>query len=73
MEGLSTDDKFDIIKKMDTQLHVTLMKLAEELGIPVLTLNNIMANKTNILRQGESSDQSRTNSFLTTLLRCFPT
>jgi len=69
---LSVADKLHIIKKLDTQLHVTLIKLAEELGIPVLTLNNIMVNKTKILQQGGSSEPSRTSNFLTTLVRCFP-
>jgi hypothetical protein len=60
---LSIADKLDIITKGDTQLHVTKIKLAEELGIPVPTFNNITANKNNILQQGGSSKPSRTNNF----------
>jgi hypothetical protein len=58
---------------VDTQPHVTLIKLAEEPGIPVLTLNNNMANTNNILQQGESSKPSRTNNFFTNFLKLFPT
>jgi len=39
----------DIIKKVGTQPHVTLIKLVEEVGIPVFTFNNIIVNKTIIL------------------------
>jgi hypothetical protein len=48
---LSVANKLDITKKVDTQQHVTLIKFAEELGIPVLTFNNnnnTMTNKNNI-------------------------
>jgi hypothetical protein len=55
----SVADKLGIIKKVDTEPHVTQMKLAEELGIPVLTLNNIIVNKHSILHQGGSSKLSR--------------
>jgi hypothetical protein len=37
---------YTFFKKVDTQPHVTCIKLVEELGIPGLTLNNIMVNKT---------------------------
>jgi hypothetical protein len=53
---LSVADKLHIIKKLDAQLHVTLITLAEELSKPVLTLKNMMVNKTNIVQQGGSSD-----------------
>jgi hypothetical protein len=61
--ALSFADKLDMIKKVNTQPHVTQIKLAEELGIPVLTLNNIIENKNNILQQGRSSEPNRTNNF----------
>jgi hypothetical protein len=57
--ALSFADKLDMIKKVNTQPHVTQIKLVEELGIPVLTLNNI----NNILQQGRSSEPNRTNNF----------
>jgi hypothetical protein len=69
-KALSGANKLDI-KKMDTQLHVTLIELVEELNIPLLTFNNIMPNKNNILQQGGSGEPSRTNNYLTTLLRFF--
>jgi hypothetical protein len=48
-KALSVANKLDVFKKVDIQPHVTRIKLVEELGIPVLTLNNIMMNKNNIL------------------------
>jgi hypothetical protein len=61
-KALSVANKLHIIKKVDTEPHVTLIKLAE-LGIPVSTLSNIMASKNNNLHQGGSSEPSRTNIF----------
>jgi hypothetical protein len=55
----SVADKLGIIKKVDTEPHVTQIKLAEELGIPVSTLNDIIVNKHSILQQGGSSKLSR--------------
>jgi hypothetical protein len=46
-KAFSVANKLHIIKKVDTQLHVTLIKLAEGLGIPVS--NNMMMNKNNIV------------------------
>jgi hypothetical protein len=34
-KALLVSDKLDIIKKVNSQPHVTQIKLAEELGIPV--------------------------------------
>jgi hypothetical protein len=62
-KALSAADKLYIIKKVDTQPHVTQIKLVEELGLPVLTLYNIMANKNNIQQKGGSSEPSITNNF----------
>jgi hypothetical protein len=47
MEDIMVDCKVDIMKKVNTQLHVKQMKIVEELGIPVLTLNIIMVHKSN--------------------------
>jgi xylose isomerase len=55
---------YSCIKKVDTQLHLTREKLAEELGILVFTVSNIVANKNNILKQGESSKPCKSQQFL---------
>jgi hypothetical protein len=47
-----------------TLLHLTREKLAEELGILVFTVSNIVANKNNILKQGESSKPCKSQQFL---------
>jgi hypothetical protein len=60
---LPVANKLDIIKKVDSRLHLTWIKLAEELGIPFSTLNDIMMNKNYVLQKGGSSEPSRTNRF----------
>jgi hypothetical protein len=44
---------------MDTQPYVTHTNVAEKLGIPSSVLNNIMANKKNILHQYVTSHPGR--------------
>jgi transposase len=56
---LSVSEKLEIIKKVDTQLHVTCTKVAEQFSIPASTLNNIIANKKNILQQCVTSQPGR--------------
>lgn len=56
-------DKFDVIKKGDTHMHVTQIKLAEELGIPVSTLNNIMVNKTTVYSKVEAANHTEPKFF----------
>jgi hypothetical protein len=41
-------DKFDVIKKGDTHMHVTQIKLAEELGIPVSPFYNTRSSGKNV-------------------------
>jgi hypothetical protein len=59
-KALSVANKLYIIKKVDTQPHVTQISLPD---VPVLTVNNILANKNDILQQGESSKPSRNQKF----------
>jgi hypothetical protein len=55
---LSVPNKLDIIQKMDTQPYTT-NQVSRITRIPVSTLNNIMANKNNILQQGGSREPNR--------------
>jgi hypothetical protein len=61
-KALSVADTLYINKKVNTQPHPTRIKLVEKLGIRVLSLNNITANKNNIPQHGGSSKSSRTNN-----------
>jgi hypothetical protein len=47
---LSVSEKMEIIETVDAQPHVKCIKVAKQFSILVSTLNNIMANKKNILQ-----------------------
>jgi hypothetical protein len=50
--ALSVPEKLEIIKKVESQSYVMQKKIMEQLRIPVSVLDNIMANKKNILHPG---------------------
>jgi hypothetical protein len=62
-KNLSVAVVLDIVKKVDNQLHVTRIKLEEELDGPVSTMNNIMTKQNHIQEQRGSSQASRSNNF----------
>jgi hypothetical protein len=46
----SVSEKQEIVEKEDAQSHVHT-KVAEQLSIPLVTVNNIMVNKSKVLQQ----------------------